>query len=47
MEQAKIVLCDTDVLIEFYRNNHDIISKLREIGQTNIAVSYITAGELI
>ncbi len=47
MEQAKIVLCDTDVIIEFYRNNPDIISNLKEIGQQNIAVSTITAGELI
>lgn len=47
MEQAKIVLCDTDVIIEFYRNNADIISELRKIGQQNIAVSVVTAGELI
>ena len=47
MEQAKIVLCDTDVIIEFYRNNPDIIAELKKIGQQNIAVSTITGGELI
>ncbi len=47
MEQDKIVLCDTDVIIEFYRNNPDIISELKKIGQENITVSTITAGELI
>ncbi|MCK4664213.1 MAG: type II toxin-antitoxin system VapC family toxin [Bacteroidales bacterium] len=47
MEQEKIVLCDTDVIIEFYRNKPDIITKLKKIGQQNIAVSTITAGELI
>ncbi len=47
MGQDKIVLCDTDVIIEFYRNNPDIISELKTIGQENIAVSTITAGELI
>jgi len=47
MEQDKIILCDTDVIIEFYRNNPDIISELKKIGQENIAVSTITAGELI
>ncbi|MEX0980870.1 MAG: type II toxin-antitoxin system VapC family toxin [Bacteroidales bacterium] len=47
MEQDKIVLCDTDVIIEFYRNSPNIISELRKIGQDNIAVSTITAGELI
>jgi len=47
MEQAKIVLCDTDVIIEFYRNNLSIVAKLKKIGQQNIAVSIVTAGELI
>jgi tRNA(fMet)-specific endonuclease VapC len=47
MEQAKIVLCDTDVIIGFYRNNPEVISELRIIGQQNIAVSTVTAGELI
>jgi tRNA(fMet)-specific endonuclease VapC len=47
MEQAKIVLCDTDVIIEFYRNNPNIIAELKKIGQQNIAVSTVTAGELI
>jgi tRNA(fMet)-specific endonuclease VapC len=47
MGQEKIILCDTDVIIEFYRNNPDIISELKKIGQENIAVSTITAGELI
>jgi tRNA(fMet)-specific endonuclease VapC len=47
MEQAKIVLCDTDVIIEFYRNNPDIIAELKKIEQQNIAVSTITAGEII
>ena len=47
MEQDKIVLCDTDVIIEFYRNNGDIISDLKTIGQEKVAVSTITAGELI
>jgi predicted nucleic acid-binding protein len=47
MEQGKIVLCDTDVMIEFYRGNPGIVTELKKIGQENIAISYITAGELI
>ncbi len=47
MEQRGVVLCDTDVIIEFYRNNSDIISELEKIGQHNIAISTITAGELL
>src|SRR6056297_3826216 len=46
MGQDKIILCDTDVIIEFYRNNENIISILKKIGQENIGVSTITVGEL-
>jgi tRNA(fMet)-specific endonuclease VapC len=46
MEQGKIVLCDTDVIIEFYKNNPAVISELKKIGQQNVAISTITAGEL-
>lgn len=47
MENSKIVLCDTDIIIEFYKNNPKILSKLRKIGQQNIAISIVTAAELI
>ncbi len=43
MEQNKIVLCDTDVIIEFYRNNPDIISELKTIGQENITTTEVIA----
>jgi rRNA-processing protein FCF1 len=33
MGQETFVLCDTDVIIEFYRNNPTIISELKKIGQ--------------
>jgi tRNA(fMet)-specific endonuclease VapC len=46
MEQGKIVLCDTDVIIEFYKNNPAVISELKKIGQQNVAICTITAGEL-
>jgi len=42
-----MILCDTDVIIEFYKNNPAIISDLKKIGQEKIAISTITAGELI
>lgn len=41
-----MILCDTNILIEFYRNNPDVISTLRGIGLSNLAVSAITVGEL-
>ena len=46
MEQIDFVLCDTDIIIAFYRGNQEIISELKKIGQDTIAISYITAGEL-
>jgi predicted nucleic acid-binding protein len=41
-----MILCDTNILIEFYKNNPDVISVMREIGLPNLAVSVITIGEL-
>jgi predicted nucleic acid-binding protein len=46
MAKEKIVLCDTDIIIEFYRNNPVIIAELKSIRQQNIAISTITSGEL-
>lgn len=47
MEKKGLVLCDTDVIIEFYKNNRRVVSNLLEIGQENLAVSTITCGELM
>ena len=41
-----MILCDTNILIEFYKGNSVIISELQEIGLPNLAVSVITSGEL-
>lgn len=41
-----MILCDTDVLIEFLKKNSDIVASLRAIGQRNLAVSHITVAEL-
>jgi hypothetical protein len=45
--EKSIVLCDTNILIELYKNNQNIISNLKKIGEENIAISSVTAGELI
>ncbi len=47
MEHQSLVLCDTDIIIELYKNNTSIIAALHKIGQENIAISLITAGELL
>ncbi len=41
-----MILCDTNILIEFYKDNDQVIPVLREIGLTNLAVSTVTIGEL-
>lgn len=41
-----MVLCDTNILIEFYKDNADIAGVLRKIGYAEIAVSVITQAEL-
>lgn len=47
MAKEEIILCDSDVIIEFYKNNSRVVSELASIGENNIAISTVTAGELI
>lgn len=42
-----MILCDTNILIEIYRNNAEIISTVKQISQENIAVSHVTSAELL
>lgn len=42
-----MILCDTNIIIEFYKNNERIVSELKKISQPNIAISVVTVGELI
>jgi predicted nucleic acid-binding protein len=41
-----MILCDTNILIEFYKNNPKIVQELRQIGQDQLAISSITQAEL-
>ena len=41
-----MILCDTNILIEFYKNNSQIVQELRQIGQSQLAISPITQAEL-
>lgn len=42
-----MILCDTNIIIEFYKNNASIITELKAIGQSNLAISVVSSGELI
>lgn len=41
-----MILCDTNILIEFYKGNSDIVQELENIGLPNLAISVITVGEM-
>jgi len=41
-----MILCDTNILVEFYKNNNAIIQELRQIGSHNLTISVITRAEL-
>ena len=41
-----MILCDTNILIEFYKNNSDIVDELQKLGLAELAVSVVTSGEL-
>ena len=41
-----MIVCDTDILIESFKNNQEIITSLRSVGFENIALSSITVMEL-
>jgi predicted nucleic acid-binding protein len=41
------LLCDTNILIEVYKDNHSVINTVKKIGQTNIVVSDVTCAELL
>lgn len=42
-----MILCDTNILIEVYRNNPAIIASVKKIGQENISISDVTRAELL
>ena len=41
-----MILCDTNIFIEIYRDNPDIIKTVKAIGQHQMAVSHVTCAEL-
>lgn len=41
-----MILCDTNILIEFYKGNPQIIATLQKVGLNQIAISAITQAEL-
>ena len=44
--EAELILCDTDVIIEYYRKNISVIQLCNQLGFENLLVSNITITEL-
>ena len=42
-----MILCDTNIFIEIYRGNLDIIQTVKSIGQHNLIISDVTCAELL
>ncbi len=45
-EAICMIVCDTDILIEFYKKTPPIVQELHVIGYTHLAISVITQAEL-
>ncbi len=41
-----MILCDTNILIEFYKGNSAIVQTLQQLGPAQLAVSIVTQAEL-
>lgn len=41
-----VILCDTNILVEFYKGDSAVISQLRQTGVSQLAISAITQAEL-
>ena len=41
-----MILCDTNILIEFYKNNSKINQIFRDVGKNDLAISVVTEAEL-
>ena len=44
--RQKVILCDTNILVEFYKGDPAVISELRQISVSQLAISAITQAEL-
>jgi predicted nucleic acid-binding protein len=41
-----MILCDTNILIEFYKNNPQVSQIFRAVGKDDLAISVVTEAEL-
>lgn len=46
MARQKIIVCDTNIVIEYFKQNFSVMNEMEKIGYENLAVSSITIGEM-
>ena len=46
MAKKKIVLCDTNIIIDLFKDEQRIVKEIKDIGEQSIYISSITAAEL-
>lgn len=46
MAKKEIILCDTNIIIEFLKENSEVVRNITKIGNNSIYISTITAAEL-
>jgi len=47
MGSDEVILCDTNIFIEIYRGNEKVIRVIEDLSQNRIAISDVTAAELL
>lgn len=40
--EAELILCDTDVMVEFFKKNIPVLQLMNELGAENLFISVIT-----
>ncbi len=46
MAEAEMVICDTNIIVDFFKNLPQIVKEVNGIGTSNVAISTVTAAEL-
>jgi len=45
--QEKIILCDTNIILEFFKGNDNVVRQLKAIQSKNIRISIVTSMEIV
>lgn len=46
MDKKALILCDTNIIVDYFRNDFDICQELDQIGFNRLAISAVTEAEL-